>query len=341
MSRTGLCQLLLVVACSLVSAAAAHAAFDFDLNVAGFSGAEAAAIAKAEAMWEEVILGYQPGISLSGIDVRIRQRSIDGAGGVLGSAGPTFISNQQGFTLSTNGTITLDSADVNVLLTDGELDDVIAHELGHILGIGTLWTNNGVYINGTGHYTGALGLAAYQQEFDAGASFVPVELDGGSGTANGHWDELGSVFDPLGRPLTQELMTGYLSPDAFLSYTTIQSLGDLGLDVTGAFPPLPGDGNGDGEIDGADYLIWATNYGDNPADEPPGSPANGDFNDDGIVDGDDYLLWAGGYSVDAPAVTAFAGVSNIVADNVPEPSTLLLAVMAMTSALITRRCSIA
>ncbi|MEZ6073497.1 MAG: hypothetical protein R3C10_25280 [Pirellulales bacterium] len=30
-----------------------------------------------------------------------------------------------------------------------------------------------------------------------------------------------------------------------------------------------GDGNGDGVVDGLDYLLWASFYGDNPAQDPP------------------------------------------------------------------------
>ncbi|MEZ6072030.1 MAG: dockerin type I domain-containing protein [Pirellulales bacterium] len=55
---------------------------------------------------------------------------------------------------------------------------------------------------------------------------------------------------------------------------------------------IPGDGNGDGKVDGLDYLIWAENFDDNPANDPPGSPYNGDFDGDGKVDGLDYVVWA-------------------------------------------------
>lgn len=75
----------------------------------------------------------------------------------------------------------------------------------------------------------------------------------------------------------------------------------------------PGDGNGDGKVDGLDYLIWAGNFGDDPADDPPGSPDNGDFNNDGKVDGLDYLTWAGNF-----------GMGPNDASAVPEPASALL-----------------
>ena len=58
---------------------------------------------------------------------------------------------------------------------------------------------------------------------------------------------------------------------------------------------VPGDGNGDGKVDGLDYIIWAMNFDDDPADDPPGPPENGDFNADGRVDGLDYITWASNF----------------------------------------------
>ena len=49
----------------------------------------------------------------------------------------------------------------------------------------------------------------------------------------------------------------------------------------------PGDANADSTPDGADYTIWADNFGS----EDPGF-TDGDFNCDGSVDGADYTLWA-------------------------------------------------
>jgi hypothetical protein len=57
---------------------------------------------------------------------------------------------------------------------------------------------------------------------------VPLETDGGPGTAYSHWDE-GSALG------SNELMTGYIDGDNYLSYTTIASLADLGYStVSGA-----------------------------------------------------------------------------------------------------------
>jgi autotransporter-associated beta strand protein len=88
----------------------------------------------------------------------------------------------------------------------------------------------------------------------------------------------------------------------------------------------PGDANGDGHVDGLDYLIWAGNYGDDPADDPPGSPANGDFNDDNVVNGPDYVLWASNY---------LQGPNDTVA--VPEPAACALFLIGAMTAPLFRR----
>lgn len=82
---------------------------------------------------------------------------------------------------------------------------------------------------------------------------------------------------------------------------------------------LPGDGNLDGWVDGLDYLLWASHFGDNPAEDPPGSPGNGDYDDNGVVDGLDYLVWAANFGTHAPSTT------------VPEPSTVGLILMGLTA----------
>ncbi|MCA9100396.1 MAG: PEP-CTERM sorting domain-containing protein [Planctomycetales bacterium] len=94
------------------------------------------------------------------------------------------------------------------------------------------------------------------------------------------------------------------------------SLGDtavLVLDVSIASLPT-GDANGDFVVDGLDYLVWAENFGDDPAEDPPGSPYNGDLDDNGVVDGLDYLVWAenfgtGTTSQAVPEPASWAGLA--------------------------------
>jgi|GEM_PF-1862937 len=55
--------------------------------------------------------------------------------------------------------------------------------------------------------------------------------------------------------------------------------------------PKPGDANGDGRVDGLDYVIWVDNYGMSSGV----NSSNGDFNGDGRVDGLDYVIWVDNY----------------------------------------------
>jgi hypothetical protein len=50
---------------------------------------------------------------------------------------------------------------------------------------------------------------------------------------------------------------------------------------------LPGDANGDGKVDDADYAIWRTNYNQTKT----GGASIGDFNTNGKVEGLDYVIW--------------------------------------------------
>jgi hypothetical protein len=246
-----------------------RAAFDLTLNITSPGSFTASqlqvleeAIDDAEAMWENVITGYQPGINLSGITISV----ISGSG--FADASITGNSNQGGFRLSTSGRIRINTGVIDTFgpwdgsgptppntefLGVNYIDELLAHEIGHVLGIGTQWINNGVYVHGTGQYTGQFGLAAYQADFDASPIFLPVELAGSSGTQNSHWNQLmrsstqeGNPSDPwildprvgitdqFGRDLALELMTGAIDPDygePFMSRMTVQSLRDLGFTV--------------------------------------------------------------------------------------------------------------
>ncbi len=60
---------------------------------------------------------------------------IDGAGKVLGQAGPCFIRNSNRLTVI--GIMKFDTADLPNMQANGTLNDVILHEMGHVLGFGS------------------------------------------------------------------------------------------------------------------------------------------------------------------------------------------------------------
>ena len=161
---------------------------------------------------------------------------IDGPGGVLGSAGPCRIRTPGDLPLL--GGMKFDTADLANLEAQGRLEDVILHEMGHVLGIGTLWGLFGLLqdptdpapatINDT-WFSGTAGTAAFNAIGGAGytgGAIVPLENDNvtyGTGSLNGHWRE--SVF-------SVELMSpaiGFGSNP--LSVVTSESLVDLGYVV--------------------------------------------------------------------------------------------------------------
>lgn len=245
----------------------------------------------AEAFWESRILGYEsqaladayanlpnldPDVELpepplgfdyggplaAGVTILSRIAPDDGVGGVLGFAGSFLQFTVGGVATSVAGLMSFDSADVDDLVAEGTLDDVIRHEMAHALGfLPEFWDEVGATDNirdadgnitsGDETYTRAFALAAYQHEFDPDATFVPVEAEGGPGTAFAHWDE--AAFQafcdpdlagdcprtadgiPVGNP---ELMTGFIEGETTFSKTTLASFDDLGY-VTTATQPIP------------------------------------------------------------------------------------------------------
>jgi len=219
-----------------------------DVQFSGASPSQQALFQQAANYWGNHLIGYQTGINIPNtVTINASIGSDDGPGGTLAYAGPTYVWNQQytnGYVIAAEGDIFFDTADVPQLESNENLYDVIRHEMAHVLGFGTLWEANGVYITGSGQYTGANALAAWQTEFNQpNATFIPVELEGGPGTAEGHWNEnyggSGStgIVNSAQDDITSELMTGWLNTSSFISNTTIMSFADIGYVV--APIPLP------------------------------------------------------------------------------------------------------
>lgn len=64
------------------------------------------------------------------------QEEMDGAGGNLGGAAPDYVSNECPG-ISHEGRMVLDAADLAVL-TDRQLGTVYLHEIGHVIGVGSV-----------------------------------------------------------------------------------------------------------------------------------------------------------------------------------------------------------
>ena len=157
-------------------------------------------------------------------------RSMDGVGGLLAVSGPCWVHWES--SLPYMGALILDRADVEELDAQ-DLRDLVAHEIGHVLGIGALWGNFGLLRNPSlsspgvdTHFDGPLAIAAFNGAGGGGYlhSKVPVENSMGPGSADVHWRE--SVLGP--ELMTPVLLRGESRP---LSAMTIQSLSDMGYTV--------------------------------------------------------------------------------------------------------------
>jgi len=219
----------------------------FDIVLRGTDSldpATAAAFTSAAQRWEQVITRGLPDFagSLAGcqpaeypivgnvddlvIDVAITP--IDGPGEILGQAGPSCLNPWT--ELAVSGVMEFDTADVVAMIGDGNFDDVVLHEMGHVLGFGTLWDltlygGTRKVLQGAGGASPRFSGTRAMAEWSAlgGLANVPVEAGGGPGTAESHWRE--SNFG-------NELMTGWISTVANpLSALTLASLADLGYHV--------------------------------------------------------------------------------------------------------------
>ncbi|HEX6308395.1 MAG TPA: leishmanolysin-related zinc metalloendopeptidase [Longimicrobiales bacterium] len=235
------------------------ATFCIDIRFVGtMTAAQHAAFVNARQRWEQVITGDLPPVQfnvpadpckdqngnvlvptpslnevIDDLVIYVEADSIDGAGKVLGSAGPCYIRSTS--RLPVFGIMLFDDADLARMENTGTLNDVILHELGHVLGFPSIWsdslfiTQKGALLIGEGsddpYFTGTNAASRFQQ---AGGTLVngegvPIENTGDDGTRDSHWREA---------VLQNELMTGFISAAGNpLSAITIGSLMDMGYQV--------------------------------------------------------------------------------------------------------------
>jgi Leishmanolysin len=224
------------------SAAAVQSAYKIEVRfLGGLTPAQKNAFKTAANRWSKVIVGDVPSVVVGGqvIDdllIEAQGVSIDGPGQILGQAGPTNLrpaSAGANAFLPAKGIMSFDTADLAKMQADGTLVDVITHEMGHVIGIGTIWSRKGLLAGaGTANptFTGTNAKREYGVLKGTGPVAVPVENGGGAGTRDSHWRE--SVFK-------NELMSGFIAaPNNPLSKVTVASLKDLGyvVDMKAAEP---------------------------------------------------------------------------------------------------------
>lgn len=142
-------------------------------------------------------------------------------------AGPTLYGTfMDGRVLTATGVMIFDVADIQTLVKEGSWQDVIMHEMGHVLGIGVDYMWNGFESEAKDGfvYDGQHVLEKWSQYCSNDGSSLLVESGGGEGTRGSHWSEV--CFG-------NELMTGWIAgKDNPLSVLTVAALEDLGYDVS-------------------------------------------------------------------------------------------------------------
>ena len=167
--------------------------------------------------------------------------------------------------------------------------------------------------------------------FDGSASYAGVGSYGAHSIGNYLWDiDWDSDFDDgvgqtvdltyanlAGMGLGSGEHTVELAISVANEYNTIWDWGFAELDIV----DLRGDADGDGLVDGLDYVAWSNSYPLSDVDW-----IGGDFNGDRLADGLDYVIWSNNYSVPGAPV--------------PEPGVcMLLAVGALLGGVRRRRAA--
>jgi autotransporter-associated beta strand protein len=267
--------------------------------------------------------------------------TISGSGSITGSGSLTK-SGTRSLTLSTVNTYT-----GGTTVSGGTLVEAIS---------GALPANSSVTVNGTGDLvlgsnTGVQLLSSLSVsgsgEFDININEViisygssdPIATIAGyiaSGYNNGHWTGPG-IISSEAQQRYNGLYYGVGYADGADGVVAGLSSGQIEVKFT-----LYGDANLDGVVNGTDFSILASNFGqgDNGWDQ-------GDFDYGGVVNGSDFALLAANFGQgdnvtagvtagDWAALDAFAAANGLLAD-VPEPTSAGLLTLSVIGMLSKRR----
>lgn len=178
--------------------------------------------------------------------------------------------------------------------------------------------------------------------WDAKVTLAPSKTPGATALVRGYWSAYDSATDkvyfmnPGGSAdtpqfgndlwvldLTTGLTTSYLDVDDSISLFTNDPFGDKMVAFTlGSAPVEDADFNGDGVVDGSDFLVWQRGFGVGD------SKLTGDADGDGVVNEDDLAIWKAQFGPAAVPATAA----------VPEPATLAMGMLgALACAAASRR----
>ena len=188
-------------------------------------------IQDAASYWETLIHGDLPDVQtdtgiIDDVLIQVSMSELDGSGAALGEASPELLRPES--LLPATGQLRFDRLDFEGLLRSGDLLNVAIHEIGHVLGVGTLWEVHDLIQHqddGSIDYLGHEALHAYAETYGIHeVSAIPVETDGGAGSAGSHWDDEGDHCDIM-------VSTYHHGAEAYVSEVTIASLADLGYQI--------------------------------------------------------------------------------------------------------------
>jgi len=183
--------------------------------------------------WSQIIVGDLPDVRLPNgkvvddilihVQMGLLQPETNAQGGALANAGPTaFRRDSAGLPYEAKAGVDPLDADTS------QLKNVMLHEFGHALGIGTLWSTKSLTQTPTTDnpiYIGKNAVREFNRIFGTTGTSVPVENTGSAGSVYAHWRE--SVLDA-------ELMTSIAETSGVampLSAITVGAIQDLGYMV--------------------------------------------------------------------------------------------------------------
>ncbi|MEX2307362.1 MAG: PEP-CTERM sorting domain-containing protein [Pirellulales bacterium] len=230
---------------------------------------------------------------------------------------------------------TINSGRLHISDNSSLASDTVVSPGGAISGEG--WVGSNLMLDGT------LAIASAQPLRVAGSANV---AGGTIGLLDSYWqpsnttatvtvlEAVGGIQGTLIPPLDRQLRPGYfLELITYLPQSITAQLRSESVN-------LPGDFNGDGRVDAADYVVWRKNNGTETEfntwrahfGESLSVGLPGDFNGDGSVDAADYVVWRKNNGTPAEFNTWRANFGRTSGDaaggspsaGVPEPASLLI-----------------
>lgn len=249
------------------------------------------------------------------------RKSLGGSGGLVKTGSGSW---SLGVTNSYTGQTIVDEGLLTVDATTGT-GDTIVHTGGELNGAGDVLgdlISDGIVspgasagtLNVAGSYT-QNGSGVLQIELQAAtAGSFDVLVVGGTATLDGdlQLSLLGGFAPTVGDSFEILTASGIAGQLHLTGDAAGFSLSSDGTALVLQYGPLPGDYDGDGTVDVADYEVWRAAFGTTD----PAADGNGDR----VVDGADYTLWRDNVGAGSPASAAG---SLAPPPAVPEPGTLL------------------